>query len=142
MQSLQSCSSAYVKTTQVNVFLSFFFLFLQYYFREQGMIVVTSRNTAFNVNNIARVGHMSASQYMHSFFLHNSSLESFKMNFMSRLIRFSVTIIIGVMFLSVFRVVFSQKYGSYYCCLENSPCVKTNASGTHFRHRYTFELVS
>ena len=34
----------------------------------QGMIVVTSRNTAFNVNNIARVGHMSASQYMHSFF--------------------------------------------------------------------------
>ena len=34
----------------------------------QGMIVVTSRNTAFNENNIARVGHMSASQYMHSFF--------------------------------------------------------------------------
>ena len=29
------------------------------------------------------------------------------MNFMSRLIRFSVAVIIGVMFLSVFRVVFS-----------------------------------
>ena len=87
----------------------------------QGMIVVTSRNTAFNVNNIARVGHMSASQYMHSFFLHNSSLESFKMNFMSRLIRFSVTIIIGVMFLSVFRVVDPSDENQITCVALKNP---------------------